>query len=329
MADVWKELSRGQPRKEGFKKLWLGLRNDAVRSADPVNSKARPQATPLPAPAHKEGGSAKQQPPLFPSTDAAGCGGALEGAALERVVQQLLDRDVRTRRAALGRVQVGHAWPSGSRIAVPVMDDPSRMPGLHTLLGRAGGSGKRGAASCCTVCAGARMPRSICSGRRRTRRDDITTHLITSQAELERHEGSARAAAGGPPPPAAAPKAPLALFKPLLRRFDDASEQCRELAAGCLLRLLKAYPDEALGLLPYAVPVLEERMQRRVRRQTYARMGARGAACFHRFQTFGILQLPALRSRVRMHTNPHKACAASKPLPAQRRMPKLFLQGVS
>lgn len=55
------------------------------------------------------------------------------------------------------------------------------------------------------------------------------------------------------------------LTKPLLRRFDDASEKCREMAAGCALKLLRSCPDEVLGLLPYIMPVLEERLQRQVR----------------------------------------------------------------
>ena len=55
---------------------------------------------------------------------------------------------------------------------------------------------------------------------------------------------------------------PAALIKPLLRRFDDASERCRELAARCALGLLRARPPEALAALPYAFPVLEERLRR-------------------------------------------------------------------
>jgi len=54
------------------------------------------------------------------------------------------------------------------------------------------------------------------------------------------------------------------LVKPLLRRFDDASERCRELAASCTLQTLRSGPDHALALLPYVMPVLEERLQRKV-----------------------------------------------------------------
>jgi hypothetical protein len=71
------------------------------------------------------------------------------------------------------------------------------------------------------------------------------------------------------------PPLPCSLVKPLLRRFDDASEQCREVAAWCALELLRRAPDEALALLPYVVPVLEERLQRRVRcvNASYRRVG--------------------------------------------------------
>jgi hypothetical protein len=64
------------------------------------------------------------------------------------------------------------------------------------------------------------------------------------------------------------------MCKPLLRRFDDVSEKCRDLAASCVLKLLRSCPDEALGLLPYVVPVLEERLRRKVRfASTTSRMG--------------------------------------------------------
>eukprot|EP00967_Tisochrysis_lutea_P029813 scaffold34905_cov17-Tisochrysis_lutea.AAC.6 len=48
--------------------------------------------------------------------------------------------------------------------------------------------------------------------------------------------------------------------KALLRRFDDQSEGCRELAAITFLGALHAAPQAVLALLPYAVPVLEERL---------------------------------------------------------------------
>jgi hypothetical protein len=55
------------------------------------------------------------------------------------------------------------------------------------------------------------------------------------------------------------------LIKPLLRRFEDASDACRGLAAEVALALLQVHPKDALALLPYVVPVLEERLNRRVR----------------------------------------------------------------
>ena len=63
----------------------------------------------------------------------------------------------------------------------------------------------------------------------------------------------------------AAPAAVLAecaatvLAKPLLRRFEDASEPVRELAVGTFAALVDRAEDRVLEMLPYAVPVLRER----------------------------------------------------------------------
>ncbi len=84
-------------------------------------------------------------------------------------------------------------------------------------------------------------------------------------------------------PGAPGPQLPASLAKPLLRRLDDASAKCRELAAACVLRLLRGRPDASLELLPYVMPVLEERMERRVGGMSgHAHVGARAcAACAH------------------------------------------------
>ncbi|KAG1672600.1 hypothetical protein FOA52_002080 [Chlamydomonas sp. UWO 241] len=50
------------------------------------------------------------------------------------------------------------------------------------------------------------------------------------------------------------------LGKALLRKFDDVGEANRELAVSTLSGLLQAAPDSVLMLLPYAMPVLEERL---------------------------------------------------------------------
>ncbi|MEW5306836.1 MAG: hypothetical protein WDW36_009274 [Sanguina aurantia] len=51
------------------------------------------------------------------------------------------------------------------------------------------------------------------------------------------------------------------LGKALLRRLDDSSEAVRTAAAGMLDEMLQAAPDAVLALLPYAMPVLEERLR--------------------------------------------------------------------
>ncbi len=51
------------------------------------------------------------------------------------------------------------------------------------------------------------------------------------------------------------------LGKGLLRRFDDASGAVRELAVSLFLHLLRKGDAAVLQLLPYAMPVLEERLQ--------------------------------------------------------------------
>jgi hypothetical protein len=50
------------------------------------------------------------------------------------------------------------------------------------------------------------------------------------------------------------------LGKAVLRRFDDRSEACRELAVTAFSQLMQMAPDGVLALLPYALPVLEERL---------------------------------------------------------------------
>ncbi|GBF95342.1 hypothetical protein Rsub_07770 [Raphidocelis subcapitata] len=64
-------------------------------------------------------------------------------------------------------------------------------------------------------------------------------------------------------PASPAPPLPSGLVKPLLRRFEDASDACRGLAADAALALLRAHPGDVLALLPYVMPVLEERLSRR------------------------------------------------------------------
>ncbi|GIL43409.1 hypothetical protein Vafri_1181 [Volvox africanus] len=53
------------------------------------------------------------------------------------------------------------------------------------------------------------------------------------------------------------------LGKALLRRFDDPSDTNREMAVSGLLRLLQAAPHAVLSLLPYAFPVISERVRHR------------------------------------------------------------------
>ncbi|KAL0039469.1 hypothetical protein WJX79_009522 [Trebouxia sp. C0005] len=51
------------------------------------------------------------------------------------------------------------------------------------------------------------------------------------------------------------------LAKPLLLGLGDKSEAFRMLAINMLIRLLQVAPDAVIAVLPYAVPVLEERLQ--------------------------------------------------------------------
>jgi len=52
------------------------------------------------------------------------------------------------------------------------------------------------------------------------------------------------------------------LGKALLKRFADASERVRDLAMSLFLALLQRAPDATLPIMPYAMPVLEERLSR-------------------------------------------------------------------
>lgn len=51
------------------------------------------------------------------------------------------------------------------------------------------------------------------------------------------------------------------LCKALLRCFDNRTESCRDMAVSSCSRLLQVDPDATLGLLPYVLPVLVERLQ--------------------------------------------------------------------
>lgn len=51
------------------------------------------------------------------------------------------------------------------------------------------------------------------------------------------------------------------LCKALLRCFDNRTESCRDMAVSSCSRLLQLDPDATLGLLPYVLPVLMERLQ--------------------------------------------------------------------
>ncbi|WIA41829.1 hypothetical protein OEZ86_009159 [Tetradesmus obliquus] len=65
------------------------------------------------------------------------------------------------------------------------------------------------------------------------------------------------------PPPSAedvAEALSCKLGKALLRRFEDKSEACREAAVSTFNAMLQAGADATLSLLPYAIPVLEERL---------------------------------------------------------------------
>lgn len=51
------------------------------------------------------------------------------------------------------------------------------------------------------------------------------------------------------------------LGKALLKRFADSSESVRALAVKVFHHLITSCPDTVLPMLPYATPVLEERLQ--------------------------------------------------------------------
>ncbi|CAM6044095.1 unnamed protein product [Sphagnum compactum] len=50
------------------------------------------------------------------------------------------------------------------------------------------------------------------------------------------------------------------IVKPLLRRFADSSEKCRQLSIAILHQLLQEVPSAVITLLPYVLPVITERM---------------------------------------------------------------------
>ncbi|CAK9219300.1 unnamed protein product [Sphagnum troendelagicum] len=50
------------------------------------------------------------------------------------------------------------------------------------------------------------------------------------------------------------------IVKPLLRRFADSSEKCRQLSITILHQLLQEVPSAVITLLPYVLPVITERM---------------------------------------------------------------------
>jgi hypothetical protein len=54
--------------------------------------------------------------------------------------------------------------------------------------------------------------------------------------------------------------APSLLVKPLLRRFEDPVERCRELAVAGVLVMATQLKEVVLELLPYCIPVLMERL---------------------------------------------------------------------
>lgn len=103
--DIWRSLNAGS-RKEGFDKLWSGLRSGegCPRGA----AKAAGDATTLSR-------RAPGPPGVAPECQNPGAGGGaaarldrgpLDAAALERAAAQLLDPSVATRRAALEHIQV-------------------------------------------------------------------------------------------------------------------------------------------------------------------------------------------------------------------------------
>ena len=66
------------------------------------------------------------------------------------------------------------------------------------------------------------------------------------------------------------------LGKALLRRFDDPADTSREAAVVALTRLLRAAPGAVLALLPYAFPVVSERVMRREEGGKVGERGKRG-----------------------------------------------------
>jgi hypothetical protein len=67
--------------------------------------------------------------------------------------------------------------------------------------------------------------------------------------------------AGSCPSAAAEEALSSGLGKALLRRFDDSSEVCRDHAACIFLHLMRQGETMTLQMLPYAMPVLEERLR--------------------------------------------------------------------
>ena len=97
----------------------------------------------------------------------------------------------------------------------------------------------------------------------------------------------------GPCPPAAAEEAlGSGLGKALLRRFDDSSEVCRDYAASIFLHLLQQGEATTLQMLPYAMPVLEERLQiiKVSQRSVHAPQGCVMPLCEFSFILRGLLQ---------------------------------------
>jgi hypothetical protein len=104
VADVWKRLNRGKST-AGFEKLWNQLHNDELRSAKVKARRAQtlqPPRGPLGEPAEFKRDLESQDVRI----DGAGGDPGSQARALERCAQQLLDPDVRSRRAALQFIRV-------------------------------------------------------------------------------------------------------------------------------------------------------------------------------------------------------------------------------
>lgn len=227
---IWQQLNaRSKPTqsKQSFDKLWFGFTNDVARPK--LAGALRPSTTPVtnshaqePTTCRRTQSTQRQQQ-ADKSNRVDASSSVLHGSGLERCINMLQDPEARNRRSALQTIKVNRCL-DGQRLY-----EPPDMQGVYVHV----------------VVSSFVLQSAATLSRTSPDNSCVQDAFTASPSSQEQSESAMQSNLG----------------KALLRKFDDKSEACRELAISCFMTVLSAAPDSNLQLLPYTMPVLEERLQ--------------------------------------------------------------------